>query len=91
MQDMTLALHVHAGSVALNSQSANEEVMRKTTTLTATKFAAWALLAIGLFVNVAYLVNPNSGPYPVLALLPVIVAIVLLIPIVRDSRRRRRQ
>lgn len=59
--------------------------------LTAMKFAAWALLAIGLFVNVAYLVNPNSGPYPVLALVPIIAAIVLMIPILRDSRRQRRQ
>lgn len=59
--------------------------------LTAMKLAAWILLATGLFVNMAYLVNPNSGPYPVSALLPVLAAIVLMIPILRGSRRRKRQ
>lgn len=33
--------------------------------LTATKLAARALLAIGMFVNTAYLVSPNSGSYSV--------------------------
>lgn len=53
--------------------------------LTATKLAAWTLLAIGLFVNLIYILNPNSGPYPVLALLPIIYAFVLMTPILRDS------
>lgn len=65
--------------------------MTTDTMLTAMKLAAWTLLVIGLFVNVVYFVNPNSGPYPVLALSPVIAAIVLMIPICRDNHRRRRQ
>ena len=63
--------------------------MKRAMMLTATNLAAWALLAIGLFANVAYLVNPKSGPYPVIALVPVIASIVLMIPILRGSRRKR--
>lgn len=58
--------------------------------LTALKLTAWILLGIGLIVNVAFLADPNSGRYPLWALLPIIGALILMIPILR-SRRRRQQ
>ena len=56
---------------------------------TALKLTAWILVGVGLIVNVAFLADPNSGRYPLWALLPIIGALILMIPILR--RRRRRQ
>ncbi|MFE1084483.1 hypothetical protein [Brevibacterium sediminis] len=54
---------------------------------TALKLTAWILLGIGLIVNVAFLAHPNSGRYPLWALLPIIGALVLMIPILRNRQR----
>ena len=58
---------------------------------TALKLTAWILLGIGLIVNVAFLADPNSGRYPLWALLPIIGALVLMIPILRSRQRRDRR
>ncbi len=56
---------------------------------TAMKLASWILVGIGLIVNVAFLAEPNSGRYPLWALLPSIGALVLMIPILRNRQRKR--
>lgn len=56
---------------------------------TALKLTAWILVGIELTVNVAFLADLNSGRYPLWALLPIIGALVLMIPILRSRRRKR--
>ncbi|WP_436326186.1 hypothetical protein [Brevibacterium sp. FAM 27836] len=51
------------------------------------KLAVWTLLAIGLIVNVVFFVDSGGRPYPLWALLPIIAALVLMIPILRNDRR----
>ena len=51
------------------------------------KPAASALVAIELIMNAAYLVSPEPANYRVSALVSIIVAIVLMIPILGDSRQ----
>lgn len=58
--------------------------------IAALKLTAWILLGIGLIVNVAFLAGPNSGRYPLWALLPIIGALILMIPILRSRSRRQK-
>ena len=58
---------------------------------TALKLTAWILVGIGLIVNVAFLADPNSDRYPLWALLPIIGALVLMIPILRSRQRQDRR
>lgn len=58
---------------------------------TALKLTAWILVGIGLIVNLAFLADSNSGRYPLWALLLIIGALVLMIPILRNRQRRDRR
>lgn len=57
----------------------------------ALRVTAWILLAIGLIVNIAFLLNPNAQTYPLWALLPILAALVLMIPIIRQNCGRRQK
>ena len=59
--------------------------------ITTLNLTAWILVGIGLIVNVAFLADPNSGRYPLWALLPIIGALILMIPILRNRRRQDRR